>query len=74
VLGIGWSMVDAEEIGTRGRRGHDLGPGLGKGWQKCNWCGTWVRQIQTTEEREDEPPEDDQDPFGNSTAGASCFK
>jgi hypothetical protein len=30
-------------------------------WQQCGWCGAWVREVCKIEEREDEPPEDEQD-------------
>jgi len=32
-------------------------------WTKCKWCGTWLREVRTIEEREDEPPEDEQSPI-----------
>lgn len=29
------------------------------GWTQCKWCGMWLREVRKTEEREDDPPEDD---------------
>jgi hypothetical protein len=36
------------------RRGHKHL--LGSHWSRCDWCGFWVREIRTIEEREEEPP------------------
>jgi hypothetical protein len=33
-------------------------------WERCKWCGLWLRRVVTVEEREDEPPKDEQSPFG----------
>jgi hypothetical protein len=30
---------------------------------QCKWCGMWLRELHTIEEREDEPPQDEQSPF-----------
>jgi hypothetical protein len=62
-------MVNPEELVICKRRGHNLGPGIRLGWQQCKWCGTWVREVLTIEEREDEPPEEDQDPLGKLDRG-----
>jgi hypothetical protein len=32
-------------------------------WQRCKWCGLWLRQVVTVEEREDKPPKHEQSPF-----------
>lgn len=37
------------------KRGHDPRPGTG--WTQCKWCGIWLREVRTVEEREDTPPE-----------------
>lgn len=52
-------MIDPAEAAICARRGHD--GYLSKGWQQCKWCKTWVREVRTREEREDEPPEAEQD-------------
>ena len=43
-------------------RGHAF-DGFAHQWTKCKWCGTWLREVRTIEERADEPPEDEQSPF-----------
>jgi hypothetical protein len=30
-------------------------------WSRCKACGMWVREVRTTEEREDTPPENERD-------------
>jgi hypothetical protein len=47
------------------RRGHDAHLGLKFGWIECKWCGTWLREFCTIEEREDTPPEDRQSVMGS---------
>jgi hypothetical protein len=49
--------MDAEELEVCKRRGHS--PLMGKGWSKCEWCGLWMCEIHTIEEREDQPPRDE---------------
>ena len=39
------------------RRGHSTR--IGQRWSKCSYCGFWLREVITIEEREDEPPEDE---------------
>jgi hypothetical protein len=29
-------------------------------WAQCKWCGTWLREVRTIEEREDAPPKKEQ--------------
>lgn len=55
-------MVNEKELEICKVRGHDRF-GLGSYWQQCKWCGIWLREVRTTEEREDAPPEDEQDPL-----------
>jgi hypothetical protein len=52
-------MVNQEELAICRRRGHVLGvvPRPGEGYEQCEKCGTWIRDVLTREEREDEPPE-----------------
>ena len=58
-------MVNPEELAICRRRGHDAPPAIfSEGWIQCKWCGMWLRQVRTTEEREDEPPKDEQMPMG----------
>jgi len=56
-------MINPDELAICRRRGHDAGI-LGEGWSQCRWCGIWLREVRTIEEREDEPPENEQNPFG----------
>lgn len=46
------------------RRGHRRA--TSRGWSLCDWCGYWVREQVTVEEREDEPPEDEMAPETHS--------
>ena len=55
-------MVNEKELEICKVRGHDRF-GLGSYWQQCKWCGIWLREVRTTEEREDTPPEDEQHPL-----------
>lgn len=57
-------MVNPEELLICKRRGHDITL-LDARWKKCKWCVTWVRELRTVEEREDDPPKDDQSIFEN---------
>ncbi len=58
-------MINAEELTLCKRRGHDTGFVLkgGWGWSRCKWCGIWLRTVEITEEREDEPPENEKHPL-----------
>jgi hypothetical protein len=53
-------MANQEELAICRRRGHNTDCSLKKGWAQCTWCGIWLRQIETTEEREDTPPVNEQ--------------
>jgi hypothetical protein len=46
-------MINPEELAICRRRGHSLR--FGKGWSQCKWCGLWLREQCTIEERADEP-------------------
>ena len=56
-------MINAEELAICRRRGHDARL-LTEDWSECKWCGMWLREVRTIEEREDEPPEAQQNPLG----------
>ena len=58
-------MINREELAMCRRRGHDPQAvvNMSDGWRQCKWCGMWLREVRTLEEREDEPPEDEQDPL-----------
>ncbi len=56
-------MINRDELAICKRRGHDAGL-LGEDWSLCKWCGTWLRELRTIEEREDEPPKSRQNPLG----------
>ena len=52
-------MINSTELAVCRRRGHKASL-LGDGWAQCKWCGTWIREVRTIQEREDAPPEDEQ--------------
>jgi hypothetical protein len=49
--------LSAAELAICRRRGHSTI--VGKGWSNCSYCGFWLRENLTLEEREDEPPNDE---------------
>ncbi len=53
--------VNKRELAICKRRGHE--PRLDDRWRQCKWCGLWLRAVTTVEEREDEPPRDQQSPL-----------
>ena len=54
--------INLEELAICRRRGHpDQGLLLRDGWVQCKECGMWIRMVRTIEEREDEPPHEEQD-------------
>jgi hypothetical protein len=55
-------MIKPKELAICKQRGHDP-EGHSNKWERCKYCGTWTRTISTIEEREDDPPEDEQDPM-----------
>lgn len=64
-------MIDSQEVAICRRRGHEaFGFGLGDGWSQCKWCGIWLREVRTTEEREYEPPREEQSSFRGRGATA----
>jgi hypothetical protein len=56
-------MINQEELAICQRRGHAPDLGVRLGWVRCKWCGLWLREIRTLEEREDEPPENERSLF-----------
>jgi hypothetical protein len=63
-------VINPEELAVCKRRGHEAAASLwSERWKQCKWCGMWLREVRTTEEREDEPPIDDQDPLGRIRRG-----
>jgi hypothetical protein len=53
------AMINPEELAICRKRGHDPRGHRDK-WERCDHCGMWTRTIETREEREDEPPEEEQ--------------
>ena len=50
-------MIQPDELAICKRRGHAFAiTALHNGWVQCQWCGTWVREVRTKEERVDDPP------------------
>jgi len=60
-------VINPTELEVCKRRGHEVGPMWGQRWKQCKWCGMWLREIRTIEEREDEPPKDEQDPLARQS-------
>ena len=48
-------MINQEELVICRRRGHAFSF-MNAVWRQCKACGMWVREVITTEEREDTPP------------------
>ncbi len=62
---VGEETINRGELAICKRRGHDVVLiGIGQRWKQCKWCGIWLREVRTIEEREDDPPNDEQDPLG----------
>jgi len=56
-------MINPGELAICTKRGHDAGINvLTQGWKQCKWCGSWLRMVHTIEERQDEPPKEEQEP------------
>jgi hypothetical protein len=55
-------MIKRKEVAICKRRGHNP-QGHDISWERCKYCGMWTRTISTIEEREDDPPEDEQHPM-----------
>jgi len=55
-------MNDPEQLAICKERGHQP-EGRGIKWERCKYCGMWTRTVSTIEEREDDPPEEEQDPM-----------
>ena len=51
------TLLNASELAICRCRGHSTI--VGKGWSNCSYCGFWLRENRTLEEREDEPPNDE---------------
>jgi hypothetical protein len=47
--------VDENELEICRRRGHGAGI-LTPEWNRCKWCGMWVREVRMIEERIEDPP------------------
>jgi hypothetical protein len=50
------TKVNAKERAICKRRGHELEGGWDADWSQCRWCGMWVREVTTIEERASAPP------------------
>jgi hypothetical protein len=49
-------LINREELAVCLRRGHDNHTLEENAWSQCKWCGLWLREQNTIEEREDPPP------------------
>jgi hypothetical protein len=58
-------MINQEELAICKRRGHKISlPTAPNGkWSPCDYCGVWLREVRTIEERGDEPPAEEQSSF-----------
>lgn len=56
-------MVNQEELAICKKRGHEYSHIHGDQWAQCEWCGMWLREVRTIEEREDDPPKSEQSPL-----------
>jgi hypothetical protein len=56
-------MINQAELVICRRRGHSVDVSFRAGWVQCKWCRLWLREVCTVEEREDMPPEDEQNPL-----------
>lgn len=61
--------IDAKQLEICKQRGHD-DRHLSSSWWKCKWCGMWLREVRTIEERRTPPPVDEQSPLLRLTEGA----
>ena len=52
-------MINRKEFEICKRRGHKIDFSVLTGWSQCPACAAWVREVTTTEEREDSPPENE---------------
>jgi hypothetical protein len=50
------TVINRKEVAICKRRGHKVSLWDGR-WSQCQYCGLWLREVKTIEEREDEPPE-----------------
>lgn len=57
-------MINPQELEICKRRGHEIKGLSRERWKRCKWCGMWLREVTTIEEREDDPPKEEQDPLG----------
>jgi hypothetical protein len=57
-------VINPAELAICKRRGHETRGLSSERWKQCKWCGMGLREVSAIEEREDEPPKDEQDPFG----------
>jgi hypothetical protein len=55
-------MIIKKELAICRRRGHSV-RAIADGWAQCKWCGLWLREVRTIEEREDSPPVEELDPL-----------
>jgi hypothetical protein len=45
-------MINRGELEVCKRRGHDAPvPIRSERWKQCGWCGMWLREVRTIEER-----------------------
>jgi len=56
-------MINQKAYAICKERGHSSDLVTAEYWNRCKWCGVWLREVRTIEEREDDPPEDGQSPI-----------
>lgn len=62
-------MIDLTELAICRKRGHKFPLLAPNKWEQCTWCKMWLREVKTIEEREDEPPKEDQNPLSKYADG-----
>ncbi|HUQ93113.1 MAG TPA: hypothetical protein VM120_15635 [Bryobacteraceae bacterium] len=50
-------MIHEEELAVCRRRGHEAGAVFAEWWVRCKPCGTWLRKVNTLQQRDETPPQ-----------------
>jgi hypothetical protein len=64
--------LNSRELKICKRRGHDARGLMMGDWVKCKFCGMWLREVRTIEEREDEPPKAEQNQLASLASRAKA--
>jgi hypothetical protein len=66
------SEINTEEYTICKRRGHEPGASHQASWMQCMFCGVWLREVRTIEEREDAPPDNERSMFSRMRTEAKA--